>query len=271
MTRLGELLVQQSLVSQEVVDQALRLQVGRHRRLGHILVQMKAISDDQLVDTLACQLDVQVCDIPNNFSSEVRRIIPRYLCQQYGILPLNVISNNILQVAMADPSDDEAIKDLERYTGYAIEPVLACNSEIIREIPRRIPLGLKDLFSPQANTLITRGGIALCLSLVLVISGFVYRYVHETTYGTVSTSADSRIYKNHDLMLGFDKSGKVTLLGHGAYASVYYSVSFDNAVVLYAFLISRQDDLSSKQKSWLDWALSQREFGAMLSSLAMAN
>lgn len=257
--RLGEILIQQKLVSQDIIDKALRTQVGGNRRLGHILVRMKAITDDQLVETLASQLDIPICDITSKFSPEVRGLIPRYLCRQYGVLPLTLQSNNILELAMADPADEEAQNDLEQYTGKVIEPYLARHSDIDREIPKRIPFGLKDFFSPRSNTMFTRIGVVVCLAFVVLLGGFTYRYIHDTLYGTISVTAESTIYKNHDLMLGFDKNGKINFLGRGAFAKGYYSVSFNDPVILHAFLKSRQTDLSDKQKSWLDWVIAKEQ------------
>jgi len=251
--RLGEFLVQEQLVSQDVIDQALRTQISGNRRLGHILVRMKAITDDQLVDTLASQLDIPICDITSKFSPAVRRLVPRYLCQQYGVMPLTLQSNNILKMAMSNPADAEAQNDLEHYTGKVIEPCLARQSDIDREILKRIPLGMKDFFSPSSCNRLTRVGVMVCLVLVVLLGATTYRYVRGTIYGTVSVTSDVTIYKNHDLMLGFDNNGKINLLGRGAFAKSYYSVTFNDQDVLHAFLESRQADLSDKQKSWLDW------------------
>ncbi len=266
--RLGELLIQQKLVTQDTIDQALRTQVGGNRRLGHILVRMKVITDDQLVETLASQLDLPICDIASRFSPEVCGTVPRYLCRQYGVLPLALKDNNILELAMANPADEEAKSDLENYTGKVIEPYLTRYSDIDREIPKRIPLGLKDFFSPRSNTRLTRIGVAVCLVLVVLLGSFTYRYIHNVTYGTISVTVDSTIYKNHDLMLGFDNNGKINFLGRGAFAKGYYSVSFNDQVVLSAFLKSRQVDLSDKQKSWIDWVLAKEQMRSPVKSLS---
>ncbi len=254
---LGELLIQQKFVSQEIIDQALRTQITGNRRLGHILVRMKVITDDQLAETLADQLGISLCNIDEQFSPEARKTMPRYLCRQYSVLPLALKSNNILAVAMANPADEEAVNDIEQYTGRVVEPSLARYSDIDREITKRIPFGLQDVFSPRLSTNFTRIGISVCLALVIFLSGFTYRYIHNATYGTVSVTADATIYKNHDLMLGIDKQGTFNLLGRAAFANSYYSVSFTDPVVLRAFLDTRKKDLSDQQKSWLDWAITK--------------
>ena len=270
--RLGELLVQQNLVSQETIDTALRVQVGGNRRLGYILVRMKEITADQLAETLAQQLNTPIIAIDEKFSPEVKKTVPRYLCRQYGVLPLSLKANNILQLAMSDPSDGDAISDLEHYTGMVIEPFLARHSEIDREINRKIPLGIKDFFTPRTNTWATRTIAALALFLVFGLGSFTYDYMQKDRYGTVSISDTHTLYKNHDLILGVDKAGKISLLGHGAFANGYYSVSFDTPETLKAFIHSRDKDFSEKQRSWLEWAINKTNADSMTkASVANSN
>lgn len=267
---LGELLTQQGLVEETIIHEALRVQVGGNRRLGNILVRMGALSEDQLVETLAAQLGIDITDIKLAHSPEVRKKIPRYLCRKYDVIPLTLKGNNILEVGMADPSDQQAIQDLEQYTGHVLEPRLARQSDIISGIKALVPFSLQDLFSPQASTRLTRVTVAVCFALIILVGGFTYRYITQATYGTVSRTAESTIYKNHDLMLGIDHNGKITLLGHGVFAKGYYSVSFKDMDVLRTFVASRQNDLSDQQRKWLEWAISKAQLQRPGKSVAAA-
>jgi MshEN domain len=256
--RLGEILIQEGLVKQADIEQALRTQVGGNRRLGHILVRMKLISADQLVETLSSQLGLEICDFSNNTSSEASGMLPRYLCNKYSVLPLSLQGNNILEMAMADPCDEEAINNIEQYTGKVIQPLLARHSDIERAIPTRVPLSMKDFFSPQFNIALTRIGVAACLVMLLFLGGFTYRYVHETTYGTEEIADGSTVYKNHDLILEVDEKGGLKFSGRSAFAKGYYSVTFNSKQELSKFLERRQADFSEKQSGWLGWAVSKR-------------
>jgi len=268
---LGELLIEQNLVSRDVIDSALRVQVGGNRRLGHILVRMKTITADQLAETLAKQLNIPITDISQKFSREINRILPRYLCRQFSVIPLALKGNNILDIAMANPSDEEAITDLENYTGKVIKPCLARHSDIEQEISRRIPLTIKDFFTPQTNTWVTRTAVAVSLALVLGLSFFTYDYIQKSQYGTVTTTKTRVLFNNHDLIVGVEKGGKVSLLGHGAFSKGYYSVSFDKSELLAIFVQSRKNDFSKKQREWLNWAINQAESDILNRSLALKN
>jgi len=268
---LGDLLIDKGLVSKEVIEQALKAQVGGNRRLGVILVKMKVITEDQLVETLASQLNIETYDLSERFSPDVRRLVPRYLCNTYGVLPLQKKPNNVLELAMANPTDEEAINNLENYTGMAVEPTLAKHSEIDKMITKNIPYGLKDFFSPRSNVRITRMAVALCFLLIAGVATYTYQYMHAATYGTKSVTENSTIYKNHDLMVGFEKNGKVSLLGRGAYAKGYYSVSFNDPSLLQTFISGREKDFSEKQREWLDWAISTGQLKFQNNALALKN
>ena len=270
--RLGELLVQQEIVNQEIVNEALRVQVGGNRRLGHILLQMGAISDDQLASTLSQQLEIPLTDIDEAFSSSVNQILPRYLCTKYSAIPLTLQENNVMLTAMADPSDQEAIKDIERYTRKVVEPCLARQSDITQAIPKNIPYSLKDILNPQCNTRLNRVIATVALVLVVILGVTTYNYMQTARYGTVSQLASSTLYEHHDLMVGFENSGKISFLGHSAFSDGYYSVSFDNLNTLRAFIQSRRDDFSVEQAKWLEWVLNkEKAHRAFDSSVAKSN
>ena len=265
---LGDLLIQQNLVNPETIGDALRVQVSGYRRLGSILVRMGALSEDQLAEVLATQLGIEITDIKKNFSPEVRKKLPRYLCRKYDAIPLRLKKNNILEVAMSDPSDHQAINDLEQYTGNVIEPRLARHSEIVTGTDQLIPYALNDFFSPQASARFTRIAVAICLVLVVAVGGFSYRYIHNARYGTVSKTSESTIYKNHDLMDGIDAKGAINFLGRGAFAQGYYSASFKDADALNAFLARKKPDFSEKQQEWLAWVISRSGGGGASQSVA---
>lgn len=254
---LGELLVEKSLVPQSVINQALKLQIGGNRRLGYILVRMGAISDDQLADVLSDQLDIPIIDIASTISTDVRKAIPRFLCKKYGVLPLHKKENNVLAVAMANPSDLEAITDLEHYTGSVIEPHLARHSDIDREIPRRVPLAFKDIITQQVNIMTNRAIACIALACVIALAIYTYNYIDEVKHGTTLTSDEMVLYHHHDLTLAVFKEGGYSLQGRGAFASGLYKAEFTNLRQVDSFISQRERDFSRNQKEWLQWAVEQ--------------
>jgi hypothetical protein len=253
--RLGDLLVDANLLTASDLDKALRLQVGGGRRLGYLLIKMGFITEEQLHTVLSQQLDLPSVKVDNEINSEIKALLPRYLCRKYSAIPLSFGENNTLRVAMVDPSDFEAVSDIEKYTKKIIRPVLASKSDIAASIRKYIPWSLKDIFNSQTSSRMTNvvAGIALILVVIVAVQFFQDRM--EDKYGTVTRTNDTISYENLELILGFSNNDKISLLGRGAYSSGYYSVTFRDPHILESFIAAKKDDFSTSQLEWLAWAM----------------
>lgn len=256
--RLGEILLKKGLVTQEALDEALRIQIGGNRRLGRVLIKMDLLTDKQLVEALSDQLSLPFIRVEDEFRPEAKRILPKFLCRKYSVIPLSLQKNKVLKLAMIDPLDDEAIEDIERYTGYVVEAVLASPSDVLKSIKKKIPASAKDLMNPELYGLVARVAASAALVLVLVVAFFAYRYIRTERYGMVSVVGSAKVFKNHDLMVGLEEEGKISLLGHGVYSKGYYSVSFNSVEALRNFIEKQKDNLSQKQYDWLVWVMEKR-------------
>lgn len=255
--RLGELLLDANIIAPDILDRALKMQVGGTRRLGRILVNMGAISSDQLTDILSQQLHLPVINPQQEFSPEVQGLLPRYLCKKFEVLPLGFDGQNILNLAMTDPSDNEAISSVEKYSGKAVQPCLARLTDIHRAINHHTRLSWRDFFNPQSFTPYTKAASILSLVLVLIVAGFMYRLYSQNKFGTITRTKTAVLYKNLDLMVGIEQSGKATLLGRGVHADGYYSITFDSVTALEKFVDAKKNDLSSAQYDWVRWVSSR--------------
>jgi hypothetical protein len=253
--RIGELLLEAGFITDDQLQQALRIQVGGNRRLGRIFLQMKAITADQLQAVLSSQLKLPIVDIEKEFDVGIRKIIPRYLCNRYSVLPLGMVNDQILKVAMTDPSDTEAIMGIEHLTGKAVEPCLARYEDIIAAIKKHIPFSIQDLFSPDLSAMIAKAAAGIALVLILGLGILTYQFYTQAKYGSITKTAESTLYKNLDLMVGFAANGNVTLLGRGAHAAGYYSITFSSRDELNRFLDGKKNDFSESQWYWVQWVL----------------
>ncbi|MFW6410023.1 MAG: GspE/PulE family protein, partial [Halanaerobiales bacterium] len=98
--------------------------------LGQILVEKNYIKEDDLNQVLEFQLGIPYVDLSKfNINPGLSEYIPEQLAQRYQAVPL-ALEDNKLSVAMSDPSDLVAVDDLERASGYKIEPLIATQKEI---------------------------------------------------------------------------------------------------------------------------------------------
>ena len=114
---------------------------------------------------------------------------------------------------------------------------------------------IRDRFNSQTSTKLTAAVAAIALLLIIITATQFYQDRMQQQYGKVTSTPQSTTYENLELILGFDNEDKVSLLGHGAYSSGYYSVTFNDPESLQKFLDSKKDDFSAKQLEWLSWAM----------------
>jgi len=260
---LGEILLDRALVSKEQLEQALRVQVGGMRRLGSILVRMKILSAESLTDALSAQQNLPVVKVEDEVRADVKRLLPRYLCRKYGVLPLSLESNNVLRLAMVDPLDHVAVSDVENYTGLVVQPVLARHSDIERAISAHVAFSSHDLFNPQVYRSVARVAAAAVLVLLAVNGVMVYRQVQSQKHqaeiqerGTIAHRPDGSVIYNHqDLTIDHSPSGSVFFSGRGGYADSYYGIRFQHPDQLAAFMEGAKGQFSEKQVTWVRWVL----------------
>lgn len=150
--RLGEMLVDAGLISAAQLQDALRHQRFAGGRMGTNLVALGFISEEVLMDFLAHQTGVPRADLRAVSVDPVAlRRIPRRLAEQLTILPLAFKEPKTLVLAMADPSDLNAIDSARFASGLTIEPVVASHSALrnaISEQYRKL-----DASAPAAITI----------------------------------------------------------------------------------------------------------------------
>ena len=123
--KLGEMLVEAGVLS----DQALRMALAEQRRwggsLGRTLVEMKAISESELVSVLSHQLGMQTVDLDHiEIDPSVLELVPGDVAEQHSVIPF-AQPMKFLDVAMSEPTNIGIIDELRIRTQLNIRPYLA--------------------------------------------------------------------------------------------------------------------------------------------------
>jgi MSHA biogenesis protein MshE len=111
--RLGDLLVQESIISLPQLQQALAEQRNSGRKLGRTLIDLKCITEDQLLKFLSQQLNLPFLDISRRpIPAEIVSLLPEVQARRFRALVVEADDNSVL-VAMSDPADLQAIDNIE--------------------------------------------------------------------------------------------------------------------------------------------------------------
>ncbi|MGL4932914.1 MAG: MSHA fimbrial ATPase MshE [Aeromonas sp.] len=107
--RLGDLLVQELIISDDQLQLALQQQHQTGRKLGSTLIELGFISEVQLLQFLARQLDVPFFDL-NNLTIDAAAVplLPEVQARRYRALAVNLTDDRVT-VAMSDPADLSAL------------------------------------------------------------------------------------------------------------------------------------------------------------------
>lgn len=134
--RLGDLLIEVGLITQEQLDKALSAQQRMGKRLGKVLVELGYISEQSMIEVLEFQLGIPHVDLSMIvIDPEVAALIPEAVAKRYQIIPIRREQDKVV-LAMADPTNIFAIDDAQLATGLLVEVVIATESDIERAINR---------------------------------------------------------------------------------------------------------------------------------------
>lgn len=167
--KLGDVLVQAGAITEEQLIQSLKEQKQSNVPLGKALVQMGFISEEKLLNSLADQLKIPYVDIQGvKFSQEAIRKVPESIARKHRIIPIS-IENGSLKLAMADPLNIFAVDEVTIQSGMDVVTVLAAESDIERAIQEEYgvaasikaavnSLGAQDKKKEEAQEIVSGGG-----------------------------------------------------------------------------------------------------------------
>jgi type IV pilus assembly protein PilB len=123
--RLGELLTKASLITQDQLKDALKVQKDTGSKLGETLIKLGFVSEEDITECLSQQFGVPSINLDHfEIDASVIKLINADVARKYNILPVNKTGATIT-IAMADPTNVFAMDDIKFMTGYNVEPVVA--------------------------------------------------------------------------------------------------------------------------------------------------
>ncbi|MDH5204096.1 MAG: GspE/PulE family protein [Hylemonella sp.] len=134
--RLGDVLVQQRLISQEQLQQTLFLQKQTGKKMGRLLIEGGLLTEDLLAHALAQQLAVPFINLKTfPLRGDIVKLLPETLARRFRVLVLEDKGDSLL-VAMSDPLDlfayDETTRALRRNINIAVASESQLNQALDR-------------------------------------------------------------------------------------------------------------------------------------------
>jgi hypothetical protein len=133
---LGNLLVTRGFIVEAELNYALTRQAGSGDPIGRILVDLGLITDRDLVELLAEQLRMEVVDLTRTACDPaVVALLPLAEARRRVALPLRRV-DGLIDVAVAEPTDDHAVTELMRMLRAPLRLFLATRADIDAAIDR---------------------------------------------------------------------------------------------------------------------------------------
>src|SRR5947207_15027382 len=161
--RIGELLLKEKRITPEQLQEALSYQKANGGKLGHNLIRLGLIKDEEITALLSKQYGVPSIALTQfEIDPGVVKLVPAETAQKYQIVPLSR-SGATLTIAMTDPTNVFAMDDIKFMTGYNVEPVVASETAVVEAIQKyytaavKVAVGSGAVVGPSTLEMATKG------------------------------------------------------------------------------------------------------------------
>lgn len=137
--RLGDVLVNSGVITEEELKKGLERQKNSGRKLGETLVDEGFATEENIAKALSSQLHYDMIDLQNvSIEENVLSLVPASVLKKYKAIPFEYSPDNmnVLRVAMSDPMDMTAMDDINIITNLQVEPVVATMRSVMLALDR---------------------------------------------------------------------------------------------------------------------------------------
>ena len=129
-SRLGEMLIEAGLLTEEALRKALQDQPKSPLKLGQLLARRGLVGEGDLAEIVSRQLNIERYH-PDHYPIDLSlvQLIPIELAQQHQIAPIRK-KGRLLTIATIDPLDIHTLDTIEMLTGCEVEPAVGTEREI---------------------------------------------------------------------------------------------------------------------------------------------
>lgn len=132
--RIGDILLEQELVTEEQLAEAFSLQKKAGRQVGQILIERGMVAEKDLLRALAEQHNLPYVWLrPGIYDPEALALLGKKTALRLQMMPIIKVRSE-LYVATNSPQSIPEFDEIESRTGLKVKPVLSCHADIIKAI-----------------------------------------------------------------------------------------------------------------------------------------
>ena len=136
--KLGQILLKESLITEEQLEKAMEIQKKDGARLGETLINLGILTEKDIVVAMAKQLSIPYASYAKGLlkpseNQDLAKLVPEDYARKNMLIPVSRHMDS-LTVAFMDPLDLIAIDNLKRMTGCDINPIIATKADLQRAI-----------------------------------------------------------------------------------------------------------------------------------------
>ena len=135
--RLGDLLIQQGLLTDEQLKIALDEQKRTGRKLGRVFVESGYVTEEGISQALARQLRIPFVDLKNfTPKPDLIKLLPEAPARRFRAMVLAQLPDGRLQIGLADPTDLQAYDEITRLVKREIDLAVVTESQLLAMVDR---------------------------------------------------------------------------------------------------------------------------------------
>ncbi|MGH8596402.1 MAG: MSHA biogenesis protein MshE, partial [Gammaproteobacteria bacterium] len=134
--RIGDLLVENKIISQAQLETALADQKKTGRKLGQILVENGYLREESLLSFLSQQLKIPFVELAHfKFEPQISKLLPEIHARRFRAIALKD-KGDALVIGMSDPTNIFAFDELTRVVGRPVELAVVREQELLDALDR---------------------------------------------------------------------------------------------------------------------------------------
>lgn len=137
--RLGDMLIEEHIVTEEQLNDALSHKREVGKKLGEVLVDLGYTNETEIAKALSRQLGMEIVSLNGvQIEDNILRLVEASVLRKHVMVPLAFSEHNMneVMIAMADPMDMRGIDDFSIITNLQVNPVIATTHDIMLTLDR---------------------------------------------------------------------------------------------------------------------------------------